>query len=41
VFDGQYLYFVPRLSNRGDVLRFDARRPPSMPSLPHFHGSFL
>jgi hypothetical protein len=41
VFDGRYVYFVPRLSNRGDVLRFDARSPPSMPSLPQFHGSFL
>jgi hypothetical protein len=41
VFDGRYVYFVPLASNRGGVLRFDARSPPSMPSLPQFHGSFL
>ena len=38
VFDGQYLYFVPR--GNGLVARFDAKTPPSMPNLPAFHGSF-
>jgi hypothetical protein len=38
VFDGQYLYFVPR--NGGPVARFDAKAPASMPNLPAFHGSF-
>lgn len=38
VFDGQYVYFVPRGS--GLVARFDAKTPPSQPSLPAFHGSF-
>jgi hypothetical protein len=38
VFDGEYIYFVPRSS--GLVARFDARMPPSLPALPAFHGSF-
>jgi hypothetical protein len=38
VFDGQYVYFVPR--GGGLVARFDAKTPPSQPNLPAFHGSF-
>ncbi len=38
IFDGQYLYFVPR--GNGLVVRFDAKAPASMPNLPAFHGSF-
>lgn len=38
VFDGEYVYFVPRGS--GLVARFDAKTPPSSPNLPAFHGSF-
>jgi hypothetical protein len=38
VFDGQYLYLVPR--GNGLVARFDARMPASTPNLPAFHGSF-
>jgi hypothetical protein len=39
VFDGRYLYFVPK---RGAVAaRFDAKNPPAMPRLPAFSGSFL
>ncbi len=39
VFDGRYLYLVPWVGVT--VARFDAKSPPSMPSLPGFHGSFL
>jgi hypothetical protein len=38
VFDGRYLYFIPR--GTGLVARFDAKSPASMPDLPAFHGSF-
>jgi hypothetical protein len=38
VFDGQYVYFIPR--GGGIVARFDAKTPPSQPNLPAFHGSF-
>ena len=38
VFDGQYVYFVPRGS--GLVARFDARTAAPLPDLPAFHGSF-
>jgi hypothetical protein len=36
VFDGKYLYVV----GDGVVARFDAKSPSSMPTLPHFSGSF-
>ena len=39
VFDGRYVYFVP--TNNGIVARFDAKMPPSMPTLPGWNGSFL
>lgn len=39
IFDGQSVYFVPR--DNGTVARFDAKTPPSLPKLPHHHGSFL
>jgi hypothetical protein len=35
-FDGQYIYFVPRTGTT--VARFDAKRPPSLPS--GYSGSF-
>jgi hypothetical protein len=38
VFDGQYLYLVPR--GNGLVARFDAKMPASIPNLPAYHGSF-
>ena len=44
VFDGRYLYLVPYWtggSYSGNVFRFDAKTPPSMPNLPAFHGSFF
>jgi len=43
VFDGQYMYFVPynNKSFDGIVARFNAKTPPSMPTLPDFHGSFF
>ena len=39
VFDGRYLYFAP--AGLSTVARFDAKSPPSMPSLPAFFGSFF
>jgi hypothetical protein len=39
VFDGQYVYFVPHSGST--VARFDAKTPPSLPSLPAHFGSFL
>ncbi len=38
VFDGQYVYFVPR--GTALVARFDAKAPPSLPKLPAYNGSF-
>jgi hypothetical protein len=41
VFDGRYLYLEPILSGTHVVvLRFDAKSPPALPSLPQFRGSF-
>jgi hypothetical protein len=41
-FDGRYVYLVPNeFGTSGVVARFDARTPPSMPSLPAWSGSFL
>ncbi len=39
VFDGEYLYLVP--SGTTVAVRFQAKTPRSMPSLPQFQGSFL
>jgi hypothetical protein len=36
-FDGRYVY----LNSGGGVARFDAKTPPSMPTLPGFSGSFF
>jgi hypothetical protein len=41
VFDGRYVYLVPNQGKGRDVLRFDAKSPRQMPSLPQFHGWFL
>jgi hypothetical protein len=43
VFDGDYLYLVPNNNGAVDgiVARFDARKPPLLPALPDFHGSFF
>lgn len=38
-FDGRYVYFAPYAG--GAVARFDAKTPPSMPTLPAWHGSFF
>jgi hypothetical protein len=38
VYDGKYLYFVPRTGST--VARFDTKTARSMPSLPAFSGSF-
>jgi len=38
-FDGRYVYFIPAAS--GVVARFDAVNPPSLPTLPGWHGSFF
>jgi hypothetical protein len=38
VFDGQYLYLVPKGTW---VARFDTKSPASMPSLPAYNGSFF
>lgn len=38
-FDGRHLYLVPGATSL--VVRFDAKNPPGMPPLPHFHGSFF
>lgn len=38
VFDGRYLYLAP--NRDGTIARFDAKTPPSMPSLPAWNGSF-
>lgn len=44
IFDGRYLYLAPNgtgAAAHAVMLRFDAKSPPSMPSLPAFHGSFF
>jgi hypothetical protein len=38
-FDGEYVYIT--VSFGGSIVRFDAKTPRSMPSLPQFHGSFF
>lgn len=39
VFDGQYVYFAPGVNST--IMRFNARTPAPLPSLPQWHGSFL
>lgn len=39
VFDGKYVYFVPR--ENGLMTRLHARTPAAIPDLPQHHGSFL
>ncbi len=44
IFDGRYVYFAPDGTGpavHATIVRFDAKSPPSMPSLPAFHGSFF
>ena len=42
VFTGQFLYLIPWIPslNQRWALRFDAKTPPSLPTLPAHHGSF-
>jgi hypothetical protein len=39
LFDGRYVYFAS--DDDSYIARFDAKSPPSMPTLPAFHGSFF